>query len=229
MSAQVILCYHKVGPIAQNGKRLNVEATRLSQNVAFFSRKGPILLARELAQKWPPRFTCFTFDDAYESTLKYAVPVLESANVRGSFYAVSALVGKSSEWDGGLASPLADWRTLLAAQNAGHEIGNHSATHPAFANLSPADQEIELWRCDKELRENQIEPKSFCFPYGSYNGSTLDAMNALGYSVGLALRKQPTNPNEDRRALSRIVVGYSDSVIMLLYKIYVRPKLKGMR
>lgn len=228
MSAQVILCYHKVGPIAENGRRLNVESHRLASHLRFFQAHGPIVVAADLGQEFPARFTCFTFDDAYASTLNHAVPVFDRAGAKASFYAVSRLVGTKSDWDGPLAAPLASWSDLKAAFDGGHEVGNHSACHPKLTEISPDEQVRELTECDAMLRENGIVPRSVCFPYGAYNAQTLAAMDRTGHRVGLALRKRPTHAAEDRRALSRIVVAYSDGLALLLYKIHIRPGLKGV-
>src|SRR4051812_17322791 len=117
MGRAIILCYHKVGPVATEGRRLNIEPARLRSHIRFFARRGfAFLLGRELAQSWPERSVCFTFDDAYTSTIRNAPELLEESGARGSFYAVSDKVGGSSGWDGSLARPLASWDELLDAQ-----------------------------------------------------------------------------------------------------------------
>jgi peptidoglycan/xylan/chitin deacetylase (PgdA/CDA1 family) len=222
-----ILCYHKVGPKSEEGRALNIEPHRLRIHVRFFVRRSfRIFLAQDLNGPWPDRTVCFTFDDAYASTMENAPPILEEFGVRGSFYAVGSKIGKSSDWDGEKARPLASASVLVAASRRGHEIGNHSWSHPHLAGLGYAEQRDEIRRGHEALKGLGITPKSFCFPYGSLNDDSVGVLGKQGYSVGLALRKSRANPREDRRALSRIVVGFSDALPLLLYKIYVRPALR---
>jgi peptidoglycan/xylan/chitin deacetylase (PgdA/CDA1 family) len=144
---------------------------------------------------------------------------------RGAFYVVPSLVGLSSSWDGVRERPLADWDQLIAIASRGHELGNHSLTHPQFASLSQFDQLIEIESATKVLLARGIKVSSIAFPYGSYNRDTFTAMKTAGIQVGLALGKRPVGDDDLANCLPRIVVGFSDVVAKLLYKIYVRPKL----
>lgn len=65
-----------------------------------------------------------TYDDALNVHLDNAIPALDSAGFKGTFY----LIGKSEV----LSKRLPEWR--LAAQH-GHELGNHSLNHPCDATL----------------------------------------------------------------------------------------------
>lgn len=222
-----ILCYHKVGPESEEGRALNIEPNRLRSHVRFFVlRSFNFLLARDLGGFWPDRAVCFTFDDAYSSTMDNAPQILEEFGVRGSFYAVGSKIGKSSDWDGEKARPLASASVLVAAARRGHEIGNHSWSHPDLSRLGYDEQREEILLGHEVLTSLGITPRSFCFPYGSLNDDSVRALSEQGYGVGVALRKSRANPREDRRALSRIVVGFSDALPLLIYKIYVRPALR---
>ena len=47
----------------------------------------------------------------------------------------------------------------------GHQIGNHTATHPDFDEVSLADYERELLTCDKAIRDLPGFTRRFRFPY----------------------------------------------------------------
>jgi peptidoglycan/xylan/chitin deacetylase (PgdA/CDA1 family) len=223
-----ILCYHKVGPISEEGRRLNVETMTLAAHVRYFARRGfRFLRAGELAEGFPARSVCFTFDDAYISALLHAIPVLDAVGGTGSFYAVPSLVGQSSRWDNESARPLAPWDVLVEAQQAGFEIGNHTDSHADLARLDLDAQVAEIERADDALLAHGIAPGSLCYPYGRINGDTIEACRRAQYKVGLALGKRMAVPEDDRRRLPRIVVAYSDSVAKLIYKMHLRPKLPG--
>ena len=62
---------------------------------------------------------CLTFDDGQDSHLDVAIPLLESFNVKATFYCPGnseSLHNRTSEWK-------------LIVDN-GHELGNHSLFHP---------------------------------------------------------------------------------------------------
>ncbi len=225
-----ILCYHKIGLIAQEGRFLNVEPMRLRTHIELFRRRGyEFLMARELAGSWPKRAVCLTFDDAYFSTMSNGVEVLNELDVPGSFYAVAGLVGQTSTWDGDRARPLADWKHLLVAAASGHEIGNHSLSHPQLATLTPEDQREEIHRAHHLLLENGLKCQSICYPYGSMSSATLQIAAELGYGVGLTLQRGIATQNHNLLALPRITVSCGDAIPLLLYKIFLRPNLPKSR
>lgn len=223
-----ILCYHKVGPAASLGRFLNVEASTLESQVRFLQRRGyEFVLARDLAARMlPERAACLTFDDCYLSAVSFGLPVLEKLGVVASWYAVSGLVDQSSAWDGPIAAPLCGWESLRTLQAMGHEVGNHTAHHPHLAQLKVEAQLAEISACDAELRAQGIHPGSVCYPYGSFNELTAGLVARLGYGVGLALGKRLATDSDDRRALPRVVVGYSDAVPLLAYKLWLRGKVR---
>jgi peptidoglycan/xylan/chitin deacetylase (PgdA/CDA1 family) len=56
---------------------------------------------------------------------------------------------------------------------AGHRIGNHTATHPNFEEVSLADFEQEFRACDKAIRDMPGFTRRFRFPYLK-EGNTLE-------------------------------------------------------
>ena len=225
-----ILCYHKVGPGSEEGRRLNIEPKTLSKHVSYFQRRGYVFRrADSLCEPWGEQDVCLTFDDAYVSTLTYGVEVLSKAGVTGSIYAVSDCVGGNSSWDLGNERPLAGWDLLVDAQKLGIEIGNHSRSHPFFEKLTQAEQVQQIRDCHQALTEHGISSKSFCLPYGSYNAESEAAIREAGYQVGLALRKRHPKDTDSRQILPRIVIAYSDGIAGLVYKLKIKPLLKRSR
>ncbi len=226
-STAIILCYHKVGPVAEEGRRLNVEPHSLENQVRFFLRRGwQSTLVRDLSEVWNPRLISFTFDDCYSSCMQHTPEILSRHGARGTFYAVPAHVGGSSEWDGETARALADWDVLAAAERAGHEVANHTLGHPHLDALEIDDQRRQIQRGKEELEARAFSPGSFCYPYGRQNEQTQAVLTELGYRVAVGLGKRPARSGDNRLNLPRIVVAYSDALPMLMYKIHVKPLLK---
>ena len=106
-----------------------------------------------------------TFDDARESQLDVALPVLEAHGVRATFYVLPARVRRRPD----------DWRRAAAD---GHEIGNHTGSHPCSANFTfsrrNALEDYTLERMATEIdrtsrrlaRLLEVETTSFAYPCG---------------------------------------------------------------
>jgi peptidoglycan-N-acetylglucosamine deacetylase len=115
-----------------------------------------------------------SFDDARESQVLIGTSVLDQSGVKATFYVVPASVKK--QLDG--------WKD--AVKN-GHEIGNHSLTHPCTGNFkwsrnnaledySLKKMQNELTECNKQVKELlQVDAKVFAYPCGQkYVGSGVD-------------------------------------------------------
>jgi peptidoglycan/xylan/chitin deacetylase (PgdA/CDA1 family) len=64
-----------------------------------------------------------TFDDARESQVDVGIPLLDEHGVRATFYVLPE----------GARKRLAGWKAALAK---GHEVGNHSSSHPCTGNFA---------------------------------------------------------------------------------------------
>jgi peptidoglycan/xylan/chitin deacetylase (PgdA/CDA1 family) len=106
-----------------------------------------------------------TFDDARPSQLEHGVPVLDAHDVRATFYVLPRRAAPHGD----------EWRAVVAG---GHELGNHSMTHPCSANhRSSRDHALEeltvdalaadIDRADEELRRLfGIRAATFAYPCG---------------------------------------------------------------
>lgn len=67
--------------------------------------------------------------------------------------------------------------------NEGHIVGNHSANHADFTEISRQKMADELLECDNYLRENFGYATSFFrFPEGAYNENALELIDSMGYT-----------------------------------------------
>ncbi|MFI3140711.1 MAG: polysaccharide deacetylase family protein [Clostridia bacterium] len=65
----------------------------------------------------------------------------------------------------------------------GHIVGNHSTTHPSFAEISRTQMVEEIQTTENYLRENFGYCATFFrFPKGEYTESSLDLVASLGYT-----------------------------------------------
>ena len=91
-----------------------------------------------------------TYDDALAGQLDRVIPVLDSLNLKGSFYLTPAFPGFQERMD--------DWRQ--AADN-GHELGNHTLYHPCDATgpgreWVAANRDLSQYTTEQLLQEIDI-------------------------------------------------------------------------
>jgi peptidoglycan/xylan/chitin deacetylase (PgdA/CDA1 family) len=103
-----------------------------------------------------------TFDDARKSMLDVAIPLLDQYDVKATFYVLPKSIKKR----------LSDWQDAVIS---GHEIGNHSMTHPCrcitkYRNLE--NYTLERMANELDVSNQAIEkmlgvtPVSFAYPCG---------------------------------------------------------------
>lgn len=73
---------------------------------------------------------------------------------------------------------------VKAISDAGHELGNHTATHPHMNTLSDEQIKKELDDFEK-LMENITGKRTVLFraPYGEYNDHVITTVRSLGYEI----------------------------------------------
>lgn len=97
--------------------------------------------------------------------------VLEENQVKVTFFMVGQWIEKYPE-------------AVKKINNAGHEIGSHSYSHPHVNNLSYEDNLKELDKANTVL-ESLIGKKTNIYrtPYGEYNNTVIKAANDAGYTT----------------------------------------------
>ncbi len=227
---RAVLCYHKVGLESVEGRWINVAPATLEKHIEFFLWRGyGVLPAARIFDQGVDRAISLTFDDAFTSMLENGMPVLERLKVPATIYAVSERVGLTADWEGCGGESLATWDQLREAQKAGMEIGNHTATHASFHKLDMAGQIAEIRKCHERLVEEGLNPETFCLPYGHYTLETSAAILDAGYRTGFTVEKRHIRSIDDACLLPRFAMSYGDSVMGLMYKLFIRPKISGHR
>jgi peptidoglycan/xylan/chitin deacetylase (PgdA/CDA1 family) len=149
----------------------------------------------------PPseRTLAITFDDAFASVKRYALPILSGLGAPATVFAPTAFMdgAPSLKWDGidhwlGTAAepelaPLS-WNELGELAELGWEIGSHTCNHPHLPRLDDAALEQELHasreRCAERLGRSCT---SIAYPYGDVDARVAGATARVGYSAGAAL------------------------------------------
>ncbi|MBD2868583.1 polysaccharide deacetylase family protein [Paenibacillus sp. IB182493] len=117
-----------------------------------------------------------TFDDGPNPIYTPQVlDIFREVSGRATFYMIGEQMLKAPE-------------TVKAVAAEGHEIGNHTYSHPALTDLSPDDAWQELERTERLIETlTGRKPLTFRPPYLRHNEDTQTVVDRFGYSVAGAL------------------------------------------
>ena len=112
-----------------------------------------------------------TFDCGYENGYTSKIlDVLKEKNVNAAFFCTLPQVKENPE-------------LIKRMIDEGHIVGNHSVTHPSFAEISATKMQEEIKGMEKYLKENfNYSEPYFRFPKGEYTDNALEVVNSLGYT-----------------------------------------------
>lgn len=113
-----------------------------------------------------------TIDAAWEDDkTEFILQELKSRNIHATFFLCGFWAEKHPD-------------KVKAIHADGHEIGNHSATHPHMNSLTAAQIQEEVTKYD-DLLESLIgeRSKNFRAPYGEYNDQVITTLHDMGYEV----------------------------------------------
>ena len=110
-----------------------------------------------------------SFDAAWGNEDTHSlIDILGRYDVKATFFVVGQWVDKYPE-------------SVKALHEAGHEVMNHSSTHPHFPQLSPAQVIGELNACnDKVEGITGVRPTLIRPPFGDYDDASVNAIRSIG-------------------------------------------------
>ncbi len=111
-----------------------------------------------------------SFDAAWgNEDTQQLIDILSQYNVKTTFFVVGGWVDKYPE-------------SVKQLSDAGHEIMNHSDTHPHMTQISKEKMKEEVTKCDEKIKAiTGVTPTLFRAPYGDYNNEVVQAMRETGH------------------------------------------------
>ncbi|MEU4239613.1 glycosyltransferase [Actinoplanes sp. NPDC026619] len=182
---------------------------------------GDDLLEHLAGRPLKPRSVLLTFDDAYESLLINATPIMTRLGVRGMTLVVSDELGGYNSWDaaeGHTKLPLLDADQLDHMRPSGWEIDSHTRRHAHLTQLRSTELAADLAGSREAIaRAGLGTPRFLAYPFGEHDRRVRAHARKAGYSAAFALRTENTHPgNGNRYALPRIEVGNQSTPDKLL-------------
>jgi len=110
-----------------------------------------------------------SFDAAWgNDDTEQLINILREYDVPATFFVVGAWVDKYPE-------------SVKALSDAGHQIQNHSNSHPHMPQLSKTQMKDEIESCNKKIAEiTGKTPTLLRPPYGDYDNALIEVMTELG-------------------------------------------------
>ena len=95
------------------------------------------------------------------------IEILKEYDVPATFFVVGAWVDKYP-------------KSVKELSDAGHQIQNHSNTHPYMTQLSTAKMTDELTSCNEKIKAiTGVSPTLFRPPYGDYDNAVVETVEGL--------------------------------------------------
>jgi peptidoglycan/xylan/chitin deacetylase (PgdA/CDA1 family) len=161
-----------------------------------------------------PGCVVLSFDDALESQLRNAVPVLTEFGITAMFFVMPAYQDGHHQYLGASG--------IRALHDAGQIVGAHTCNHPSLTLLSRLAMMAELSDC-KHLVENIIgvPVRYFAYPNGAANRVVLDATAQAGYRAAFTTRPSVTLRPDQPLLLPRIHYDIGEPVGLVVRRIRV--------
>lgn len=142
-----------------------------------------------------------SFDAAWgNEETQTLIDILKEYNVKTTFFVVGSWVDKYPD-------------SVKALAEAGHEVCNHSDTHPHMPKLSESDMKAQIESCNEKIKAiTGVSPILFRPPYGDYNNAVVQSAKDLGmyaiqWNVDSLDWKNPTPQQITDRVLKKVTPG----------------------
>jgi peptidoglycan/xylan/chitin deacetylase (PgdA/CDA1 family) len=198
VSDTLVLCYHAFS--ATWPADLSVTPQAFAEQMGRLARAGyrGVTFGDAVRGGAGGKRVAVTFDDAFESVVTHARPVLDELDWPGTIFAVTdfAAAGQPVHWQGvdqwaggphdGERATL-DWDALRGLRDAGWEVGSHTVTHPHLTELDDDALERELTGSRDAVEAALGACDSIAYPYGAVDPRVVEATGRAGYATGAAL------------------------------------------
>lgn len=196
--------------VSEGGERKPLEEiagyNAVGVNADYTSTKYTLIERKETRRKE----VALTFDDwGTDYTITKILDILDKHGVKGSFFLRADGVEKNPN----LARAIAE---------AGHDVGNHSFSHPDLAELTSAQIQSDIVKAHQVITEAIQEKPAMIFrpPTGAITDEQARAISAAGYHMIVNFDADPNDWNRGRTAdqiVAAIMEQSKNGSIILLH------------
>ncbi|WP_353860871.1 polysaccharide deacetylase family protein [Azospirillum formosense] len=148
------------------------QAARLSRIAAIVpGNEARVDIGALKASRW--NLCSLTFDDGpHPAVTPRILDILRSEGVRATFFPIGNVAVRHP-------------RIIQRIVQEGHEVGNHSLTHPNMRTLNTEAQRAQIAETNRILAQSGADPVLFRPPAGRWNSDTLNAVEQEKMSPAL--------------------------------------------
>ncbi|MEK4128682.1 polysaccharide deacetylase family protein [Solibacillus sp. FSL W8-0474] len=193
----------------------------------------------------PENSFMITIDDGYESVYDNAFPILKELNMNATLFVITSHIESGERFH----SRMSNWRQLKEMSASGYiEIGNHTHDLHWRGNGNTKGFEAMITNMTKQgkkisntTRENIIvndltlahklitknigkEPKTFAYPYGSFDEVSERAVREAGYEISFSIIEDMNYPGENSERIKRYGTNSYVSAESVLKKVTLNKK-----
>jgi peptidoglycan/xylan/chitin deacetylase (PgdA/CDA1 family) len=168
------------------------------------------------------RVALLTFDDAYLSLHRIALPRLAQFGYPAAVFVPTGFVGRHNGFDCGREpkEEICGWRELAELTRCGISVQSHGVSHRSFAELTSSDVIDEVVRSKQTIEERLgTEVEALAYPFGRVGREFERIRIALihsGYRAGFLAAGGSLNLSLDWYRLNRLQVFMGTKLSMLL-------------
>ena len=195
-------------PISSVSKYLQNPTARKFANIPKPAEKpkpAPVAPTPTVANKT----IALTFDDGPGPYTEKLLDILDKYDAKATFFLIGSKVSARAN-------------TLRRMQSRGHQLGNHSWSHPELPKLSVDQIAGEIDRTNEAIRQaTGVKPSILRPPYGAVNGVVLEQLRLRNMSS--ILWSVDTRDWADRNSqivCSRAVAGARPGAVILMHDIH---------
>ena len=173
----------------------------------FESATGKKDLPIYCVDKGEEKVCAISFDAAWgNEDTDELIKILDKYNVKTTFFVVGAWVDKYPE-------------SVKKLFDAGHEVMNHSNSHPHYTKLSTEKIIEETNECNKKIESvTGVKPILFRPPYGDYNNKVVGAIREMGmYTIQWVVDSLDWKDLKSEEITDRVVKNVKPGSIVLFH------------
>jgi len=207
-----VFIYHRFGE--SRYPSTNIDPDLFASHLEHLKKSGQTVVSLSAivdslhtAEGLPGQVVAITVDDAFDSFLENAMPLIRKYRIPVTLFVNTDGVGSPG---------YLDWDQLRKLSAEGVEIGNHTATHDYLLEREDGEDRAgweERVRADilraQEVfaRELGSRPRIFAYPYGEYSPRLAKLVRSLGFSAAVAQQSGVISSESDLFALPRFPMG----------------------
>lgn len=152
---------------------------------------------------FPKKAVIITIDDGYLSFYTHGWPLLKEYGFKATIFIQTETVG---------GGDFMNWSQIREIEKAGIEIGNHSASHAYFVNLSESErktfftEDLLKSNTDFESRLGYL-PEYYAYPYGEFTKDMEAVLKQQGIKAALVQQSGVFSESSDPYAIPRFPMG----------------------